>query len=178
LTEYYFDIETTGFNFDEDEIITIQWQELDRFTGKPLGKLEILKRWASSEERILRHFYPNLKGYPFNFIFIGKNLSFDFCMLNKRLQHYSIGKIDLKCLHERVSLDIEPILVLMNNGNFKDYDKIMPKTNPTTNDMIPKLFKGGKYSEIVKYIADEAGDFTKMYQILKKDLVQLRNHLK
>jgi hypothetical protein len=174
MTEYYFDIETTGINFDKDEIISIQWQELDRYTGKPVGMLNILKRWDSSEEDILKQFCPKLKCHPFNFIFIGKNLFFDFCILNERLQHYGIGKLDLRCLHERVSLDIKPILVLMNGGNFKGYDKILPKTNPTTNDMIPKLFKEEKYSEIVKYITDEAMDFVKAYQILKKDIVQLK----
>ena len=50
LVEYYFDIETTGFNFDIDEIITIQWQKLSEFTGEPLGELNILKRWEYDNE--------------------------------------------------------------------------------------------------------------------------------
>jgi hypothetical protein len=66
----------------------------------------------------------------------------------------------------------------MNDGNFKGYDKVMAKTNPTTNDMIPKLFEEKKYAEIVKYIEDEAKDFTTAYQIIKKDIAQLRDHLK
>ena len=110
MAEYYFDIETTGTNFDTDEIITIQWQELDRFTGKPIGELNILKRWESSEEEIIKKFQPNLTCNRWAFVFIGKNLFFDFCMLDERLKHFGIGKIDLRCLNERVSLDIKPIL--------------------------------------------------------------------
>ena len=53
MTEYYFDTETTGFDPSEDKIITIQFQELDRFTGKPIGDLKILKEWESSEKEIL-----------------------------------------------------------------------------------------------------------------------------
>ena len=125
-------METTGTNFDEDEIITIQWQRLSGFTGETWGELNILKSWDSSEEDILKKFYPNLTCKPFDFIFVGKNLFFDFCMLNERLKHYGIGEIDLRCLNQRVSLDIKPILVIMNDGNFKGYDKVLPKTNSMT----------------------------------------------
>ena len=61
MPEYYFDTEATGFDFDKDEIITIQWQRLNGFTGEPIGELTILKRWESSEEEIIRTFIPNLK---------------------------------------------------------------------------------------------------------------------
>jgi hypothetical protein len=162
-------METTGTNFDKDEIITIQWQELDRYNGKPIGELNVLKRWESSEEDILKRFCPNLTCYYWNFIFIGKNLFFDFCMLNERLEHFGLGEIDLRCLNERVSLDIKPILVMMNNG-FIGYDKVLPKTNPITVDMIPTFYRDGKYAEIIKYIEDEAKDFIKAYQTLKQKM--------
>lgn len=54
LVEYYFDIETTGFHFDKDEIITIQWQELDRYTGEAVGDLNILKRWNMRIKTLLK----------------------------------------------------------------------------------------------------------------------------
>lgn len=170
MPEYYFDMETTGFDFDKDEIITIQWQRLNGFTGEPIGELTILKRWESSEEEILKIFIPHLKCKPFDFIFVGKNLLFDFCLLDKRMKHYDLGEFDIRCLHERASLDLKPILVMMNNGDFKGYDKMLPKTNPLTNDKIPQLFREGKYPEIVQYIKDETNDFIKAYQILKKEV--------
>ena len=164
-------METTGVNFDKDEIITIQCQEIDGYTGKSVGKLNILKRWDSSEEDILKKFYPNLTCRPFDFIFVGKNLFFDFCMLNERLKHFGIGELDLRCLNQRVSLDIKPILVIMNDGNFRGYDKVLPKTNPTTNDLIPKLYSEKKYPEIIKYIEDETKDFIKSYQFSKRNFL-------
>jgi hypothetical protein len=130
LAEYYFDVETTGVDFDMDQIITIQWQRLNGFTGEPIGGLNILKCWESSERDILQRFLPNLVCRPFDFIFVGKNLLFDFCMLNERLKFHGLGQFDIRTLHNRVSLDIKPILVLMNGGSFKNYDKIIPKTNP------------------------------------------------
>ena len=173
MAEYYFDIETTGINFDKDEIITIQWQELDRFTGEPVGELNILKQWDSSEIDILKKFHPKLSCYLWDFVFIGKNMFFDFCMLNERLKHFKLGEIDLRCLFGRVSLDIKPVLVIMNKG-FSKYDRMIPKTNPTPNSMIPTLFKEGKYSQIIKYIEDETKDFIKTYQILKAELPKIR----
>ena len=160
-------------DYDADEVITIQWQRLDGFTGEPMGELNILKKWESSEKKILESFLPNLKCRPFDFIFIGKNLLFDFCLLNERMKKYELGEFDIRCLDERCSLDLKPILVLMNKGNFKGYDKILPKTNPLTNDKIPMLFKEGRFPEIVQYIKDEAADFIKAYQALKKEMPTL-----
>jgi len=177
MAEYYFDMETTGFNFDEDEIITIQWQRLNGFTGEPISELNLLKRWESSEKDILKTFLPNLRCKPFDFIFIGKNLLFDFCLLNQRLKQHNLGEIDLRCLYERVSLDIKPILVMMNKGNFIGYDKMLPKTNPLTNDQIPRLYREGKFPEIIQYIEDETKDFIKAYQIFKKEMPLFRDRL-
>ena len=53
--EYFFDIESIGLNSEENKIITLQYQQLDK-TGNPLGDLIILKEWESSEEEIIKHF--------------------------------------------------------------------------------------------------------------------------
>ena len=98
-------------------------------------------------------------------------------MLNERLKHYGIGGIDLRCLNERVSLDIKAILVVINGGDFKGYDKVLPKTNPTPNDTIPKLYSEKKYPELIKYIEDETKDFIKSYQVLRKELPKLKSLL-
>jgi len=99
-----------------------------------------------------------------------------FCARYERLEHFGLGEIDLRCLNERVSLDIKPILVMMNNG-FTGYDKVLPKTNPITDDMIPTFYGDGKYAEIIKYAEDEAKDFIKAYQTLKQKMPSLRSLL-
>lgn len=177
LVEYYFDTETTGLDFNVDEIITIQWQKLNGFTGEPIGELNILKRWESSEKEILESFIPNLRCKPFDFIIVGKNLLFDFCLLNQRMKQHNLGELDLRCVYERVSLDIKPILVMMNNGNFIGYDKMIPKTNPLTGDKIPQFFREGKYAEVIQYIKSEAEDFLKAYQIFKREIPSLKGRL-
>jgi len=182
MTEYYFDMETTGTDFNKDEIITIQWQRLSGYTGEPLGELNILKRWEyedkkNAEKEMIETFKPNLKCRRWDFVFAGKNLPFDFCFLDKRMRHYGLGEFDLQCLNDRVVLDIKPLLVLMNKGNFIDYDKVVPKSNPLDGDKIPQLYKEEKYPEIIQYIKDEAADFIKIYQILKKEMPLFRDRL-
>jgi DNA polymerase III epsilon subunit-like protein len=72
---YYLDIETTGLDEVEDKIITIQYVELERGTGKPLGELTILKEWELGEKEMLRRFIddsPILNPQPFDFVPICK----------------------------------------------------------------------------------------------------------
>jgi hypothetical protein len=176
MVEYYFDMETTGVDFNKAEISTIQWQRLDGFTGEPIDKLNILKSWESSEKEILESFLPNLTCRPFDFIFVGKNLLFDFCLLNERLKKHRLGEFDFRWLYERCSLDLKHILILMNKGNFSGYDKVLPKTNPLSNDKIPELIRNRKYTEVEKYIEDEASDFVRAYQVLKKEMPLLVKH--
>lgn len=118
MTEYYFDTETTGFDPLKCKIITIQWQRLS-WSGEPIGELNILKEWKSSEEAILKEFLPNLRTTkPFDFIPVGKNLLFDFLFLSKRAERYGLNGLDLQFWHDKPFLDIKPILIMINEGNF------------------------------------------------------------
>jgi len=82
-------METTGLDPSKDKIITIQFQELNGFTGEPIGDLKILKEWESTEKEILTEFLPNLKKeYKFDFIMIGNNLIFDFMFLTYRARKH------------------------------------------------------------------------------------------
>ena len=71
MGNYYLDIETTGLDEVQNEIVTIQWCELERNTGQKLGELQILKSWESSEKDILEKFADIVdltNPYPFSFI--------------------------------------------------------------------------------------------------------------
>ena len=75
---YYLDIETTGFDEENDKIITIQYMALDEETGKPAGKLKILKEWESDEKTILKRFIEDFRPeYKWAFVPIGYGLSFE-----------------------------------------------------------------------------------------------------
>lgn len=178
MAEYYFDIETTGLNPLADKITTIQWQRLSESTGEPIGDLNILKEWESSEEEILKTFLPHLKSEnPFDFVMVGKNLFFDFMFLDHRTKKYGLNGLDLQYFTKRVSLDIKSILVMINKGFFKGYDRVIDKEGSLIKVDVPKLYREGKYPEIIKYIQNEAEVFIKAYQILKKEMPSLRKLL-
>ncbi len=53
MANYYLDIETAGLNERQDKIITIQYQELERGTGRPVGEVTVLKEWELGERSML-----------------------------------------------------------------------------------------------------------------------------
>ena len=178
LTEYYFDMETTGLDPEHDKIITIQTQRLVGRTGEPIDEVNILKEWESSEKEIIKKIMPCLTcENPFDFIIVGKNLLFDFMFLNKRAEKYGFKGLDLRCFYNRASIDLKPVLVMINNGNFKGYDRVLDKEGKLADVMIPQLYEEKKYQEIVEYIKEEAKTFVDAYQKLRKKLPSLAKHL-
>ena len=177
LVEHYFDIETTGLNPEHDKIITIQIQKLVGRTGEPIGEIDILKEWESSEKEIIEKVMPLLTcENPFDFIIIGKNLLFDFMFLSKRAEKYSLKGLDLRCVYDRAFTDLKHVLVMINEGNFRGYDKLLKK-GKITNEQICQLYEQEKYEEIIKYIQEEAKIFADAYQRLKKEMPSLAKHL-
>ena len=51
MATYYLDIETTGLDESSNDIITIQYQELERGSGRPIGNVTILKAWGGRRKR-------------------------------------------------------------------------------------------------------------------------------
>ena len=177
LVEHYFDIETTGLNPEYDKVLTVQVQQMTGRTGELIGEMEILKEWELSEKQLLERTIPRLTcGRPFDFIIIGKNLSFDFMFLSKRAERHRLKGMDLKCVHNRAFLDLKHVLVMINEGNFKGYDKLLKKARQV-NEQIPELYRQGKYDEITQYIKEEAGIFIEAYQKLRKEMPSLARHL-
>lgn len=171
MPEYYFDVETTGFNPLKDKIITIQYQRL----SEPRGELHILKEWESSEEKILRDFLPKLKTEkPFDFILVGNNLLFDFMFISHGAERYHLGRLGIEHFHDRVVLDIKPILVMINDGQFRGYQKLLGKPEVD----VAQLYRDKKYQEIVAYIENEAGSFIRGYEILKSKMPSMKNYLR
>ena len=177
LVEHYFDIETTGLNPENAKVITVQIQKIDGWTGELIGEIEIQKEWESSERELLEKVMPLLTcEKPFDFLMIGKNLLFDFMFLSKRAEKYGLRGMDLHCLHDRAFLDLKHLLVMMNEGNFKGYDKLLKK-GKHINEEIPELYSQRNYDEIAVYIKEEAKIFIEAYQKLKKEMPSLVKHL-
>jgi len=170
MADYYFDIETNPSMPDpkpNDEILTIQFQQIDSRTGEKKGELTILKAWESSERDILQKFYSifNPEDY-WKFVPLGCNLSFDFFSLLYRWREMGI-KISPKTLfREHPYLDIKSILVIFNKGSFggAKLGKFIGKLDSGTK--VSEWYKEKDYASIQEYIEDEAERFINLYKFL------------
>ena len=178
MPSYYLDIETTGLDPNKDKIITIQYQQLDMNTGKPIGELIILKEWESSEKEIIKKFVIDSKildSYAFSFVAIGYNLTFEHNFLKRRAQINNLTEIDILT---QPFIDLRAIGILMNKGQFKGsgLDKMTGKKNDGSN--IPLLYNNERYDEITEYIKNETEEFIKFNVWLYKEMPELYEKFK
>lgn len=172
---YYFDMETTGLNPEKNKIITIQHQKLDEKMGEPIEELHISKEWELSEKELLRTFLPQIQcSNPWDFIIIGKDLLFDFNFLDKRSKIHGFNGFDISYCYERIFLDLKYTLVLINNGRFKGYGRVLDPSGFLSNVDVPRLYQEGKFQEITAYIKRRAEVFLKAFQTLKSELPTFR----
>lgn len=79
--------------------------------------MNILKEWESSEKENLEEFLsPANCNNPWDFVFIGMNLMFDFNFLNDRARRYGLRGLDLSYLYDHPFLDLKHVLVLINDS--------------------------------------------------------------
>lgn len=172
MAQYYFDIETTGLNPQEDKIISIQIQELDRNTGEKVGELIVLKEWESSEKEILEEFIlgSGVLEYPFNFIPVGYNLGFEHNFLMERTKINNLPCVDIL---DNPFIDLHSIGILMNNGEFKGsgLDKITGKKSDGSS--LPTWYKNKEFDKILDYVKLEADEFIKLNLWLRKKMPEL-----
>ena len=178
MTTFYLDIETTGLDPKKDKIITIQFQELDRYTGEAVGELIILKEWESSEKEILEEFISktNILGdYDFSFVPIGYNLGFEHDFIKTRSELNDLPSLDI--LHCPF-LDLRAIGILMNAGQFKG-SGLSDLTNKKGRGIqIPIWYENKEYDEIIDYIKNETKEFIKFNMWLYKKMPSLLPELK
>ena len=172
MPTFYFDIETTGLEQEKDKIVTIQFQELERNTGKHIGELVILKEWESSEKQILEEFLKRsrIKEHPFAFVPVGYNLGFEHKFLKERLAVHGLSPVDIL---NNPFIDIRSIGILMNNGELKGsgLDKISGKSH--SGEIVPDWYGRKEYGKIVDYVNDEAAQFCKLFVWLLKEMPKL-----
>jgi DNA polymerase elongation subunit (family B) len=168
LAEYYFDIETYSKTAKpdpvRDKIITIQFQELSREEGHPLGELTILTEWKSKSERnMLREFKSwFLSGRDFDFVPIGENLyGFDLISLIHRFNKYFDLELGMNFFRDKPVIDVKPLLVMMNKGNFSGYQNIIGKGKRA--NLVRQWYENKDYEQIEKYIRKEARNFISKY---------------
>jgi hypothetical protein len=175
LPLYYFDIETTGVEPGINMLLTIQYARLSR-DFEPESDLTILKVWEFSSERDLIKFFleeSRLFEDPFTFVPVGVNLLFDLIFLYKIARLYRLVSRPLAdILRDKAFIDLKPVLVVLNNCEFRGYNKFidMHMTTETRGQDIPVLYARREYNRIVEYIRDE-------YQATLKVLRQVKEIL-
>lgn len=175
MATFYLDIETDGLDEVQNKIITIQYAELERGTGKQLGELTILKEWELGEKEMLRRFIedsPIGSKYPFDFVSVGYNLGFEHKFLLEKSSRYDdLFPISILA---RPCIDLRAIGILMNKGEFKNsgLDKLTGKKH--SGSPLIEWYNTQNYENIENYIQNETDEFVKWYQWLHKEMPELR----
>lgn len=167
MPHYYLDIETTGLDPEEDEIISLQFQKIAVDTGEPIEPLNLLKSWSPgfSEEKIIRTIEPLiLSSNPFSFVPVGNNLNFEFKFLASKFRKYLEMDIDASVFNSRPFIDLKPVMILLNGGRFKGYQLILKKS--TDGSKVPIWYHNKEYDKIINYIKEEARVFTEFYSTI------------
>lgn len=157
MPHYYLDIETTGLDENNDQIITIQYQKVSVTTGEPIGSLVILKAWEHGEENIVKEIAALMLEDLWNFVPIGNNLAFEFKFLSAKIRKYLGTKIDVEYFVTRPHIDIKPIMILANGGKFKGCHLVLGKKG--NGAIVPVWYQEGRFDLIEDYIEDEAKCF-------------------
>ncbi len=165
MSYFYLDIETysTGQFPDpsKDKIITIQYQEMTGM-GTPLGKLNILKEWEKSEEAILKEFVPLLK--PWSFIPVGNNLNFERKFLKAKCLQYGVPFDIYDFTYNFPAIDIQPIFVMLNKGQFKGCGMHNFTSKKTSGIVIKDFYEAKQFEKIQTYIEEETTAFIDFYK--------------
>ena len=173
---YYLDIETTGFDEENDKIITIQYMVLDEETGKPAGQLKILKEWESDEKAILTKFISEFKPEDrWAFVPVGYGLSFEHKFFWQRCISNGLEPISIL---GRPFLDLMTVGVLLNHGSFKGAALDDMTSKPRDGSVIPGYYREKKYAEIERYIKEETDGFTTFCSRIYEELPNLLEKLK
>jgi len=173
MTSFYLDIETTGLDPAIDKIITIQFQELDRYTGEVVGKLIILKEWESSEKQIIKEFIEKsgiFEDYAFSFVPVGYNLGFEHNFLKIRSKINNLPSLDILNLP---FIDLRAIGILMNGGQFKGSGLSNLTGKKGDGIQIPFFYQNKEYDKIIDYIKNETEEFIKFNKWLYKKMSTL-----
>lgn len=168
MAHYYLDIETTGLDENNDEIITIQYQKVSVPTGEPIGPLTILKAWEYGEENIVKEIATLMLEDLWNFVPMGNNLTFEFKFLSAKIKKYLNKEIDIEYFVSRPHIDIKPIMILANGGKFKGCHLILGKKG--NGGIVPIWYQEGRFDLIEDYIEDEAKCFLQFVSKAQKIL--------
>jgi uncharacterized protein YprB with RNaseH-like and TPR domain len=150
VTDYFFDIETTGLNPYEDQILTIQFKKGNDIT--------IWKVWESDEPTLLHNFVDYLRSVSGNDTVYGYNcLKFDIPFIVARMSYHDLinGEV-YRLIHDKKWLD----LYQYQGDNYISMDRWITKygierTCTYSGRDMPLFYKNGMYQEIEDHAIDD-----------------------
>ena len=158
LALYYFDLETTGDDPQQDRIVTAQYQLLaDDLTA--LGDFQVLAEWELGEKQVIQMaLNKGVLESTWDFVPVGNRLRFDLTFLIERATNWKLIEWDLAKLKyfwfTKPTIDLAPILVMLNRGAFTG-SGLHVFSNKESGARVPKMYRDGLYSEIIDYVTRE-----------------------
>jgi len=180
---HYLDIETTGTDPYDHDIITIQYARMNDATGRtatgnPDRDLKILKVWeCRSEERLLRQFIAEsgIVLNEWNFVPLGYNLGFEHKFLAGKAKQYGLKPINVAW--QRPHIDLHHVGIIMNRGQFKGSGLDQITSKPHDGSVIPRWYYAREYDKIIDYVRSEFRSFVEFTSLLYENLGQMRDSL-
>lgn len=169
VTEYYFDVETTGTDPLQDKIVTIQYQQL--LNGNPIGDFRILKEWEIGEKEAVRQILEKGVLKPgWDFVPVGNQLKYDLIFVMEKSQEHRLESWDAARMKSyffrKPTIDLHTTLVLMNEGKFLG-SGLDTFTKKQKGKIVPTLYREKRYDDIVRYVEQEKDQALQLYRELR-----------
>ena len=174
MARYYLDIETYSQGFKpnplRDEIITIQYQQIDPF-GEPVGDLTVLKAWESSEEQIVKQFYSRFmkNRRTWDFVPVGFNLNFEFDFFRFKFAKYIGTRMGESDFYSMPYIDVKHLAVMLNSGEFRGAALHKFSSKPCSGNVIKDYYESRNFRAIEEYIKIETDAFIGLYRKIIKN---------
>ena len=158
LPLYYFDIETTGDDPQQDRIVTVQYQPLaDDLSA--VGPFQVIAEWEWGEKQVIQMALDKGVFEPtWDFVPVGNRLRFDLTFLIERATKWNLIEWDLAKLKyfwfTKPYVDLGPILVMLNRGSLAG-SSLHNFSEKERGSRIPRMYLAGRFPEIIEYVTKE-----------------------
>ncbi len=158
LPSYYFDIETTGDDPQQDRVVTIQYQPLGDDL-QPIGLFQIMAEWEWGEKQVIQMaIEKGILEATWDFVPVGNRLRFDLTFLIERATRWKLIDWDMAKLKyywfTKPFIDLGPVLVMLNRGQFTG-SSLGAFSDKESGRHVPKMYREGRYADIIDYVTRE-----------------------
>ena len=158
LPSYYFDIETTGDDPQQDRMVTIQYQPLGDDL-QPIGLFQVLAEWEWGEKQVIQMaIEKGILEATWDFVPVGNRLRFDLTFLIERATRWKLIDWDMAKLKyywfTKPFIDLGPVLVMLNRGQFTG-SSLGAFSDKESGRHVPKMYREGRYADIIEYVTRE-----------------------